>query len=509
MAEPRGHGSFRGWGGGNHLLPWAAAATLAAGLLGAVAVAAPELFHLDLDFTLSPLLLLGLAAAVGSTAAVIRYPAFAVALLAAFVYWNLSEVLVRFHGLPSLLQILVLPLAVAAALAAGRRGLEDLTTHPVPWLAAAWIGTLLLSTTRAWDPGMADAELAEALKGFALFALVALLAAHRRRLKIATWATLGAGCVLAALALWQVLADDFGTEWGGLARVKHAQIYGDVFEERIAGPLGDPNYFAQILLVLVPLGLLSRWAGRGWRRGLALAAAALLAAAAVYTYSRGGALALGLVVGLAFVVRGLTWRGVAAAVAALLVAGLLMPGAFGQRLSTLQQLLPGQEAVLDPDSSIEKRRLVTRVAWEMFLDHPLLGVGAGNYATRFAPYASRTGSAAREYDDPSEPQFPHNLYLEIGAETGLVGLLAFGAAVVGAFGALARARRRFFQIGEPGLADLSAALGLGLVGYLASSLFLHGHFLRYLWLLFGLAVACDLLARRMTSPPEGKVPAEP
>lgn len=509
MAEPRGRGLFRGRGGGGRLLPWAAAATLTAAFLGAVAVAAPELFHLDLDLTLSPLLLLGGAAAVVSTAAVIRYPAFALALLAVFVYWNLSEVLVRFHGLPSLLQILFLPLAVAAALAAGRRGLEDLTTHPAAWLAAAWIGTLLLSTTRAWDAGVADAEVAEALKGFAIFALVALLAAHRRRLRIATWATLGAASVLAALALWQVLADDFATEWGGLARIKHAQIYGDVFEERIAGPLGDPNYFAQILLVLVPLGLLPRWAGKGWRRGLALAAAAVLAVATVYTYSRGGALALGLVVVLAFVVRGLTWRVVTAAGAALLVAVLLMPGAFARRLTTLQQLLPGQEAVLDPDSSIEKRRLVTRVAWEMFLDHPLLGVGAGNYATRFAPYASRTGSAAREYDDPSEPQFPHNLYLEIGAETGLVGLLAFGAAALWVFGALARARRRFHELGEQGLADLSAALALGLTGYLASSLFLHGHFLRYLWLLFGLAVACDLLARRMTSPPEEKAPAEP
>lgn len=509
MAEPRGRGTFRGWGGGSHLLPWAAGAVLAAGFLGAVAVAAPELFHLDLSFTLTPLLLLGVAAAAVSAAAIIRYPTFAVALLTVFVYWNLSQVLVRFHGLPSLLQLLVLPVGVAALLVARREGLEELVSHPVPWVAAAWIGTVLLSTTRAWNTGVADAELAEALKGFAIFGLVALLAGHRRRLKIATGATLAAACVLAALALWQVFADDFGNEWGGLARIKHAQIYGDVFEERIAGPLGDPNYFAQILLILVPLGLLPSWAGRGWRRGLAVAAAGLLAVATVYTYSRGGALALALVVGLAFVVRGLTWRMVTAATAGLLVAMFLMPGAFARRLTTLQQLLPGQGEVLDPDSSIEKRRLVTRVAWEMFLDHPGLGVGAGNYATRFAPYASRTGSAAREYDDPSEPQFPHNLYLEIGAETGLVGLLAFGLAVVVIFGALVRARRRFLKLGEQGLADLSAALALGLVGYLTSSLFLHGHFLRYLWLLFGLALACDLLAARMTTRQEEKAPATP
>lgn len=509
MADPGGRGVVRGRGGGPNLLPWAGAAVVAAGLLGALAVAAPELFHLDLDVTLSPLLLLGGAAAVAGTVAILRYPAFAVGLLAVFVYWNLSEILVRFHGLPSLLQILVLPLGVAALLVAGGRGIEELALHPAAWVAAAWIGTLLLSTTRAWDTGVADAELAEALKGFAIFALVALLAAHRRRLRIATWATLAAACVLAALALWQVFADDFGTEWGGLARIKHAQIYGDVFEERIAGPLGDPNYFAQILLVLAPLGLLPRWAGGRRGRFLALAAAVLLATATVFTYSRGGALALGLVVGLAFLVRGLTWRMVSAATAGLLVAVLLMPGAFARRLTTLQQILPGHEEVLDPDSSIEKRRLVTRVAWEMFLDHPVLGVGAGNYATRFPPYSARLGSAAREYDDPSEPQYPHNLYLEIGAETGLVGLGAFGVTVLVVLGVLARARRRFLDVGDEGLADLSAALALGVVGYLASSLFLHGHFLRYLWLLFGLAVACDLLARRRTLPSADGAPAAP
>lgn len=507
MAGPRAAEPVQG--GAGRLVPWAVAAALAATLLGAVAVAAPDLFHLDVRFTLSPRLLLGVAAAAAATAAVIRYPGFAVGLLAVFVYWNLSEVLVRFHDLPSLLQILVLPLGVAALLAARRRGLEELTTHPVPWLAAAWIGTLLLSTTRAWETRVADAELAEALKGFAIFALVALLAAHRRRLRVVTGVTLGAACVLAALALWQVLTGDFSNEWGGLARIKHAQIYGDVFEERIAGPLGDPNYFAQMLLLLVPLGLLPTWAGRRWRRGLALAAAVLLAAATVYTYSRGGALALGLVVALALLVRGLTWRMVTAAAAGVLVAVLLMPGAFARRLTTLQQILPGQEQVLDPDSSIEKRRLVTRVAWEIFLDHPGLGVGAGNYAARFPSYAARTGFAVREYDDPSEPQYPHNLYLEIGAETGMVGLLAFGALVLGVFGVLARARRRFLDLGQPGLADLSAALAIGVAGYLASSLFLHGHFLRYLWLFFGLAVACDLLAGRLTSTAEETAPAGP
>jgi O-antigen ligase len=498
MEGHRPDGIAAGRGGGR--LPWAAGAVAGAALLGAVAAAAPELFHFDLRLTLSPRLLAGVVLGAAATAAVVRWPGVALVLLVVFIEWNLSQVLVRFHGMPSLLQLLVLPIGVAALLAAGRRGAGDLAAHPLAWLLAAWLCTLLVSTTRAWDRGLADAELAEALKGFVLFALAALLAAGRQRLRLAAWSLLAAASVLAGLALWQVWSGGFANEWGGLARIKQAQIYGDVFQARIAGPLGDPNYFAQILLVLVPLGLLPGWAGGGWRRRLPFAVAVVLATATVFTYSRGGALALALAAGLAVLVRGVTRRMVAVAAAGLLLALLFLPGAVARRLETLREIVPGgQREVLDPDSSIAKRRLVTRVAWDMFLDHPVLGVGAGNYATRFGPYAARTGFAAREYDDPAEPQYPHNLYLEIAAETGLVGLLLFAAVMVAAFGALARAWHRFRDAGEAGLADLAAALALGLAGYLASSLFLHGHFLRYLWLLLGLAAACDLLAGRVAA----------
>jgi putative inorganic carbon (HCO3(-)) transporter len=185
-------------------------------------------------------------------------------------------------------------------------------------------------------------------------------------------------------------------------------------------------------------------------------------------------------------------------VTGLALAGLLvvaLPSDFTERLTTLEQVFPGGGETLHPDSSFEKRRLVTRAAWEMFLDHPLSGVGAANYTVHYDRYADRVGSAAREYDDPGETHYPHNLYLEIGAETGVPGLLVFGAAVLVAFGYLRRARRRALARGDPGTAVLARGVALGLVGYLVSSLFLHGQFQRYLWLLFALAAALDALGR--------------
>ena len=215
-------------------------------------------------------------------------------------------------------------------------------------------------------------------------------------------------------------------------------------------------------------------------------------AAILLTYSRGAAVALMVVLGLTVSVRGVSRRELLVGGALITLTLVLAPSGFRERLTTLEQVLPGRSEVTDPDSSIAKRRLVTLAAWNMFLDHPYGGVGAGNYAVRFDPYGARVGSAAPIYDDPGEAQYPHNLYLEIAAETGAVGLVLFGLILTTAFGCLARAWRRL-RAGRRMIRDLAAGVGIALAGYSLTSLFLHGHYQRYLWILLALAAAWDLV----------------
>jgi len=490
----------------------ALAGALAAMAAGALAALRPELFELEVD--LSPSGLASLALVLGLAVMVLRRPGWGLVLLVALLHLNLSEILVRRHELPSLLQMLSLPLLAAGLFERGRRELEVLAGQALTWLLAGWVLVQLASTALAQDPALADARVAEGAKAFGLFVLVVLLVRSRKRLRMAVWTLLGTGSLLAALGLIQEVTGNFRDEYGGLARIKDAHIYGDVFEPRIAGPLGDPNYFAQILLMLVPLALMVAWSASAHRdddgpadrsgrvrKYLAYGAAGLMMAATVLTYSRGGALALGVVVTLAFLWRGLKAREVVAGLAVAAVLVLALPSDFLERLTTLEQVLPGGGETLHPDSSFEKRRLVTRVAWEIFLDHPVLGVGAGNYTVLYDRYADRVGSAAREYDDPGEAHYPHNLYLEIGAETGLPGLLVFGAAVLAAFAGLRRARRWAQEKGDATIAAIAAGVALGLLGYLLSSLFLHGQLQRYLWLLLALAAAIDALSRRPDDSP--------
>jgi putative inorganic carbon (hco3(-)) transporter len=174
------------------------------------------------------------------------------------------------------------------------------------------------------------------------------------------------------------------------------------------------------------------------------------------------------------------------------------PGQFGGRLETLEHLVPDDEGpavVVHAESSIEQRKLLMRTAWEMFEAHPWLGVGAGNYSKHFDEYAAHVGSATPSYENFAERRYPHNLYLEAAAETGLAGLVAFAAAVAGALASALWAARSFRRWGAECSAALAMSVALALVAYLASSLFLHGHYIQYLWLLVALAAAARRVAR--------------
>jgi glycosyltransferase involved in cell wall biosynthesis/O-antigen ligase len=446
----------------------------------------PDLVNFDGVASLRGVALLVTGLAAGAVC--LRYPDVALCCLVAFVCLNLSDVLVRGHGLPSLLQVVFIPVALSGwwHAAAGRRALP----HVLALLLAAYLVVMLWSTTLAADRAVADARLLEHLRGFAICSVVVMLGQSAHALRRAAWTFVGSAALLSGLALVQIATNDFTYEFGGLARIKYAQIYGTTFEPRIAGPLGDPNFFAQILLLSVPVALQLAWTTRGVSRMLGFIAAGMAGVATVFTYSRGGALALGAVLLLSVIVRGIDLRKMAVISAAfVLVLWVALPGEFARRLTTLSQLVPGSEEVLRPDSSFGERKMFAAAAWGMFQDHMITGVGAGNYGLHFLDYAQRVGSDARLYVTPTEGYYPHNLYLEVAAETGLAGVVPFGLTLVVCFLYLSRARRTLLASGDVSSAGLAAGWSIALGGYLLTSLFLHGDFIRYWWLMVGFAGA--------------------
>jgi O-antigen ligase len=178
---------------------------------------------------------------------------------------------------------------------------------------------------------------------------------------------------------------------------------------------------------------------------------------------------------------------VAAVGIAMVVAALLPPAVIQRTLSVRDAMSSNGER----DASIEERKLFLGAALRMFSDHPLLGVGAGNYSTYFNRYSLIVGSPAALYHDRGEAAFPHMLYLQIAAETGALGLLFFFAPVAAALISLRRARERLAE-----RVGITTALTIALAAYLITALFLHGAYQRNFWILLGLVAAIARLPKR-------------
>jgi O-antigen ligase len=157
------------------------------------------------------------------------------------------------------------------------------------------------------------------------------------------------------------------------------------------------------------------------------------------------------------------------------------------------RLLGEEGAKVEPDGAIRGRATEMLAALAVFVDHPLLGVGPGQYVPFYSVrYQLLDELSFRHLPRPREP---HNLYVSIGAETGAAGLVVFIAIFATLFVGL-QALRRFWLPRSRQHADLAVVVALSLVSYLGTGMFLHLSFERYLWFLVGVASAAIHVLRQ-------------
>jgi len=237
---------------------------------------------------------------------------------------------------------------------------------------------------------------------------------------------------------------------------------------RALGWFQDPNLYAGYLLTSVALAfyLVARDRLTGWPVLLLVLLGGVLA-----TGSRGGLVAMAALLGLAVVAL------LSSRIGTLLMAGgvaglavlLFVPDILSR------SLLPGVERLLTSSEAADtdpRWRLWNR-AWELWTDHPLLGVGIGQY-----PEYSAGLTPFRNW---TEGQVAHNTFLSFAAEGGVLGLLAL-CAVIGATALQVRRAAHLTRMQR-------AALLLGVVVIVAMMLTLNLQNLRYVWAFFAFAVA--------------------
>ena len=194
---------------------------------------------------------------------------------------------------------------------------------------------------------------------------------------------------------------------------------------RVYGTFDQPNPYAGYINMSLPIVISLTLLGRNWAtRILAATAAFLLGAAEYLTKSNGGEIAITVAVLFILVVGFPQLRKLAAicGVGVLVLIAALIAGVIPQRLTHPILSKLGLVAISFASPSAQDYSTAERLAhWiagiNMFLDHPLTGVGIGNYGVAYAPYHVTIFVNSLDH--------AHNYYINISAETGIIGLTTF------------------------------------------------------------------------------------
>ena len=234
-----------------------------------------------------------------------------------------------------------------------------------------------------------------------------------RQLLTLAWATIAAGVLEAIIGC-----------------IQYATVTGDNVG-RVTGTFGQPNPYGAFLNLALPLALCLFVFAKSWRiRWLAGGAAAIIGLAAYFARSRGALLGLAVAVIVVALIRLRLDRIAAIATGALaLLFGVawyahLLPQSIQARVGGLVTL--DTASICRPPTSANLSTLERLAQWatgiNMFLAHPLLGVGAGNYSVAYPQYSVICWQNVYGH--------AHNYYINAAAETGVIGLIAFLALTV-------------------------------------------------------------------------------
>jgi len=279
---------------------------------------------------------------------------------------------------------------------------------------------------------------------------------------------------------------------GGIANggLTAAQTVGDTATSRFAGAGGDPNYLAAMLIPAIVLagGLAMR--ATAATRALLAGAVVVMTIGLAATQSRGGLLALAATLLVALVLL----RG-----RRLVVVGLVLLTIGGAAAFFVSNPAAWQRIhdVQDQGSG-SGRTDIWHVAWRVAETHPIGGVGLAQFPIVSPQFTREPGQSLQFVGLIVEQHIVvHNVYLQLWAETGIIGLGLFLAAAGLGLAALRRAALLFDAQDDPELAALSRAFMLALVGVLVGSFFLSNILARQIWVLFAIGPALLALARRM------------
>lgn len=456
-------------------------------LIGILAVALGVGTGMLINYVNNPVyVLVAFASLIGFVVAIVSVE-FGLLLLVFITYTRFSDIAVHYYNAPSVAKsfivILLIGIFIRWVISQDRpRGIL------LPTILVVAYG-LVGFTSLLYAPN--QESVVESLSNYVKDALIALVVIallkkpHQFRHVIYTMLLIG--IFIGTISVHQYATNNFTNSYGGFAVAEYMNIIGETNGYRLSGPVGDPNFFSQVMVVLALLGVERLLHERNllWKilAGWAAAASTLTV---VFTFSRGTTIALVLSLILFFWIYKLK----PAQLIVIIVLGIAMlafaPPTYYQRVLSIADVLPSGSGGINvhSDRAIQGRASENLTAWVMLMDRPLLGVGLNNFSYLYQDYTKSLGLAPSATN-----RSPHNLYLEVAAEQGVVGFLVFMVMIALAIRSVLRARSRFLAAGMEDYANMTTGFAIAFAGYLLAALFVHAAYPRYFYLLVGIAFA--------------------
>ncbi len=324
--------------------------------------------------------------------------------------------------LVQLVSVICLALWFVQGIIKGRLEISPNRLHPF-LIAFCAVSVLSLIWTPSRYLGMRD--LAQLLAYMGMFFICANIAQSQREAVSIAAAAFGAGLIAALYAISQYFGFDFINYPG----VKFAD-----WRFKLYSTFGNPDFLANYLVMVFPVGIGLFLSLNNFFKKLAfLFALAVVYYALLITFSIGAFIGLAAAVIFAALLIVFEWvrfknfvskKGLIPSLTVL----VLVLGLVSAYLPAVMMRASFSQAWR---SGMDNRMTAYRAAYRMMKDHPVRGVGIGNFKLKFPEYRARYMRIKQEcFDsallDKERHLNVHNDFAQIWVETGIFGAIIFG-----------------------------------------------------------------------------------
>jgi O-antigen ligase len=370
------------------------------------------------------------------------------------------------------------------------------TESPVTVLIILFLLVNLISLLNAWDLRRSLLSLMRLSALLGVYILIVAMVRRRRDVEIAVGFLLLTGLAICLLGVWESVTDQYLWYLRGQERpispgaeqamAELASQSGARAVKRIITVFVDYNFMGGYMAVL--LGLVGGCAMATRRRTVRLALAGfavLILYNAVQTGSRGGIVAVSVAMLALLLLSRIRLRWFMLVVLAAVLLGTL---------PLLGEMFPRfTRGGISADALSGARLGFWKMALRMGSDHPIIGVGIDNFVSLYPFYRASPAPMGRWY--------AHNMYLQMWAEGGAIGLLALLLLVTAVVLTCAQALRQAQDEAWRSLVAGILAAFLGYAVFASTSNCLHD---QPFWLLMALSTAALRAGRDRVATEDGR-----